>query len=125
MQDRFTLEEIKRCDWLEGEDFPAAMQPYNLHPSNVDLHSATHEEKEARVILNDLGITSDHFKKCSTKDSRSSVTGTYRIVLHRVQKKHSGLPDLSNETVLRDYNLNEERPRVAQGNKQSKLCTIL
>jgi serine/threonine-protein kinase NIM1 len=125
-QDRFTLEEIQRCDWLEGEDFPSALQPYNLHPSTLDLHGASHEEKEARGILNDLGITSDHFKKMSTRDSRNSIIGTYRIVLHRVQKKHSGLPDVTQEMVMRDYNLNEHPGmRTLPQSKQSKLCTIL
>lgn len=124
-QDRFTLDEIKRCDWLEGEEFPGALQAYNLHPSNADLHTASEEEREARVILNDLGITNDHFRKLSTRDSRNGITGTYRIVLHRVQKKHSGLPDVAHDHVMRDYNLNEHTARFAPSGKQSKLCVIL
>ena len=124
-QDRFTLEEIKRCDWLEGEDFPGPLQPYNFNPSNTDLHKISEEEKEARMILNDLGITNDHFRKMSARDSRNSITGTYRIVLHRVQKKHSGLPDLAQDMVLRDYNLNEQPNRFQPAAKQSKFCVIL
>lgn len=123
--DRFTLEEIKRCAWLEGEDFPTALPPYNLHPSNVDLPAASQEEKEARVILNDLGITSEHFKKISVRDSRNSITGTYRIVLHRVQRRSLGLPDMFQESVMRDYNLNEHLGRPVPVTKQSKFCTIL
>ena len=124
-QDRFTLDEIKRCDWLEGEEFPGQLHPYNLNPSHTDLRAASEEEKEARTILNDLGITDDHFRKLSTRDSRNSITGTYRIVLHRVQKKHSGLPDVSHDVVMRDYNLNVQPHRLPPPSKQSKFCVIL
>lgn len=123
-QDRFTLDEIKRCDWLEGQEFPGALEPYNVSPTHSDPHSASEEEREARVILNDLGITNDHFRKLSTRDSRNSITGTYRIVLHRVQKKHAGLPD-GHPDVTRDYNLNEQPARLQPPPKQSRLCAIL
>ncbi|KAL8590478.1 Serine/threonine-protein kinase NIM1 [Nucella lapillus] len=124
-QDRFTLEEIKRCDWLEGEDFPRELQSYSQTPSHTDLHTFSEEEKEARVILGDLGITNDHFRKLSTRDSRNSITGTYRIVLHRVQKKHSGLPEIPQDSVMRDYNLNVHNHRLPSAAKHSKFCAIL
>lgn len=125
-QDRFTLEEIRRCDWLEGQEFPGALHPYNLHPSQVDVNSMSEEEREARTVLNDLGITNDHFRKLSTRDSRNSITGTYRIVLHRVQKKRTGQPDLGQDMVVRDYRLRDQRIRYQPPVKQpSKFCTIL
>ncbi|GFN96706.1 serine/threonine-protein kinase nim1 [Plakobranchus ocellatus] len=91
-QDRFTIAEIKRSEWLEGQEFPGALDAYKLNPS-ADTRDINGEEREARSILENLGIKEDHFRQSSIKDSRSSITGTYRIVLHRVQKKTAGLPD--------------------------------
>ena len=91
-QDRFTVAEIRRSEWLEGQDFPGPLEAYKLNPS-TDAKSIDVEEREARSILENLGIREDHFRQSNIKDSRSSITGTYRIVLHRVQKKNSRLPD--------------------------------
>ncbi|XP_025111057.1 serine/threonine-protein kinase NIM1-like isoform X2 [Pomacea canaliculata] len=126
-QDRFTLDEIKRCDWLEGEEFPGPLEMFNLNPSLEDQNPASEEVKEARGILSDLGITNDHFKEMIVWDSRNSITGTYRIVLHRVQKKHSGQPDLRQDFMIRENNINEQPRQFQPPIKQpsSKLCIIL
>ena len=93
-QDRFTIPEIKRSEWLEGQEFPGPLKSYKLNPS-VDSKNIDEEEREARSILENLGIREDHFRQSNIRDSRSSITGTYRIVLHRVQKRNSGLPEAS------------------------------
>ena len=49
------------------------------------------EEKQARKVLKELGITRDVIQKSMGKQSRSSITGTYRIVLHRIQKQTLGI----------------------------------
>ncbi|CAG5117771.1 unnamed protein product [Candidula unifasciata] len=90
--DRLTIAEIKRSEWLTGQDFPGPLEPYNLNPSQ-ESSVINAEEQEARAILSDLGIKDEHFKQASIKDSRSSITGTYRIVLHRVQKKKYGIQE--------------------------------
>lgn len=123
-QDRFTLTEIQNCEWLESQEFPAELEPYNVNPSQ-DTSSLSEEEQDARRILKDLGITNEHIQ-LGHRDSRSSITGTYRIVLHRVQKKKSGLCD--SETELRGPDLvsNYDRAKsLPTVKKESKVCTIL
>lgn len=90
--DRFTIAEIRNSEWLQGQDFPDPLEPYNLNPS-LDSSRLNEEEHEARTILSNMGINDEHFKQASIRDSRSSITGTYRIVLHRVQKKNSGIQE--------------------------------
>ncbi|KAI8774057.1 serine/threonine-protein kinase NIM1 [Biomphalaria glabrata] len=138
-QDRFTIAEIKRSEWLENQEFPGPLDPYNLNPS-LDPTVINEEEREARTVLANLGITEDHLKQASIRDSRSSITGTYRIVLHRVQKKNSGLLESMVDPVIdkRESNSNsvieKRRPKRSThynnarsvGSKpQSRTCTIL
>uniref|UniRef100_A0A1B0FJ84 Protein kinase domain-containing protein n=1 Tax=Glossina morsitans morsitans TaxID=37546 RepID=A0A1B0FJ84_GLOMM len=44
-------------------------------------------EKEARQILQDLGITSEMLKSASTNAPRNDIIGAYRIVINRLQKQ--------------------------------------
>ena len=124
-QDRFKLEEIRKSDWLEGREFPEALEPYQLNPSISPEAILKDDEQEARNILRDLGITDEHFKQATGKDSRSCITGTYRIVLHKVQKKNS------REGQDLDQDGNSFGPGYGrtsvdhQDKKQSKFCIIL
>ena len=124
-QDRFKLEEIRKSDFLDGLDFPDALEPYQLNPSiNADA-TIRDDEMEARNILRDLGITDDHFKQATGKDSRSCITGTYRIVLHKVQKKNSREgQDLDQDRNSLSH-MNSRTSFEPQDKKQSRFCTIL
>ncbi|ELT87514.1 hypothetical protein CAPTEDRAFT_98750 [Capitella teleta] len=125
--DRYTIQEMTNSDFLEAEEFPCAFEPYLSKPSieTVDLKD---DEREARKMLIDLGITDDHFKSAHNKDSRSSITGTYRIVLHKIQKRNSQqeLED-ENPDFMANGKENQVPPnQVAFPDKpRSKLCTIL
>lgn len=88
--DRLTIAEIKRNEWLAGLEFPAALEQYNLNPS-PDPSAVSSDEREARAILSDLGIKDEHLGQANVRDPRNNITGTYRIVLHRVQKRNSGV----------------------------------
>ena len=124
-QERYTLSQIKSSDWLDGQDFPTASEPYELNPS-TDISSLRSDELEARKMLEDLGIKDEHFKQAAGKDSRSSIVGTYRIVLHKVQRKSSAS---ENEPILDDLQSangkgkDKNLPNLQK--KQSKLCVIL
>ncbi|XP_033738884.1 serine/threonine-protein kinase NIM1-like [Pecten maximus] len=124
--DRFSIREIRNSDWLDGQDFPEALQPYNLLPGS-DTSTLSTDEKEARVMLQDLGIGEEHLKGTGHRDSRSTITGTYRILLHRVQKKNSGVDDTGIESFGRtDDGGNSNRDRYqAKPKQESKLCVIL
>ena len=126
-QDRLTITEIKICEWLVGEVFPDPLPQFRLNPSIEQSGNASDEEKETRQMLQQLGISEEHFRQANGRDSRSSITGAYRIVLHRVQKKHSSQE--SNELSDIDE-IRERGPRYRQkvfldNKKQSKFCTIL
>lgn len=125
--DRFSIREIHHSDWLEGQDFPLELQPYNLTLGS-DTSNLSPDEKEARGLLHDLGIEDSLFKSTgSHRDSRSSITGTYRILLHRVQKKNSGMDDSGVQNFTGTENsANNNRDRFQPSTKhESKFCVIL
>lgn len=124
--DRFTIPEMTSSDFLEGEEFPAALEPYLNNPT-LDSSNMKDDEMEARKTLIDLGITDDHFKSAHGKDSRSSITGTYRIILHKIQKRNSEPEGLDDEN---NYSGKENQAPGHRGqnlvlDKRSKFCTIL
>lgn len=131
--DRFTMEEIKHSPWLEGEVFPRPDATYSLKPPENDSSSLTEDERDALNIMRDLGISSDLFANC--RDSRDSITGTYRVVLHRIARKKL---ELARKTsTLSGYSNNNHlltsEPRTIEGNERtntksqpkSKFCVIL
>lgn len=123
-QDRFSLAEIKRSDWLDGQDFPEALEAYQLNPT-CETQSLKDDEGEARSTMHDLGITNEHFKQAHGRDSRSSITGTYRIILHKIQKQKLS-PNEPPEEEHNHYNrIGKENYHPAMNKKQSRLCIIL
>lgn len=89
--DRSTLTQITNSAWLKGIEYP---RPYVLLPlSPAQFGQANQalcvEEQEVKGLLSDLGIVAAHFRNNPCLDSRSPLTGTYRILLHRVQKRRS------------------------------------
>jgi serine/threonine-protein kinase NIM1 len=117
--DRLTIEQIKNSKWLQGEQFPLEDDKYNKLPPALD--SCNEEEREARCSLEELGVpfqdsTGTHM------DVRSNVTGTYRVVLHRIQKEKSEVeqPLLKNGLTKLDQDefITPKQPK-------SKVCVIL
>ena len=130
-KERLTLEAIERSDWLEGQDFPQPLHDYDLYPHQA-LHSTGSDERETTKILNDLGVTDKVIKEHKHKEIRSSVTGVYRIILHRVQKQKyphlsDGLSHLhrSSTSLTRGSTIGMNGHLAAKKKQQSKLCSIL
>ncbi|KAL2089805.1 hypothetical protein ACEWY4_014493 [Coilia grayii] len=91
--DRSSVSQIMSSAWLTGLEFPKPYPAHTLTASHLaEAASAdgtlSAEEREVRTALSDLGITAQHLQNNST-DCRSPVTGTYRILVHRVQKRRS------------------------------------
>ncbi|XP_034737952.1 serine/threonine-protein kinase NIM1 [Etheostoma cragini] len=89
--DRLSLTEITNSTWLQGIEYP---RPYVLLPlSPAHFAQANQalcaEEQQVKSLLSDLGIGTAHFQNNPCLDCRSPLTGTYRILLHRVQKRRS------------------------------------
>ena len=135
--DRFTMEEIKHSPWLEGEVFPRPDAIYRLKPPEGESGNLSEDERDALNHLKELGISSDLFSNC--RDSRDSITGTYRVVLHRITRKKL---ELSRKTsTLSNFSNNnnhlipgESQTRTIEGNDRfntksqqpkSKFCVIL
>ncbi|XP_002734496.1 serine/threonine-protein kinase NIM1-like [Saccoglossus kowalevskii] len=124
--DRPSLNDMKRSAWLEGIEFPRAHLQYKLMP-HFDKSSSA-EEIEVKSALKDLGIGEEHLEQTRDKDSRNSITGTYRIILHRIQKKNSEPPLQSpviNDNSRNTKKLSKDQTTNNRGNKVSKFCSIL
>lgn len=131
--DRFTMEEIKHSAWLEGESFPRPDTKYSLRPPEDKLSELSEDERDALNTMKELGISSDLYANC--RDSRDSITGTYRVILHRIAKKKIEL--MRKTSTLSSYSNNnhlmtDSRPQKAENNERnakaqpkSKFCTIL
>ena len=128
--DRFTMDEIKHSSWLEGETFPQADEKYSLHPPQSDI-DLSEEEREAISSLKELGISSDLLSNC--RDSKDSITGTYRIILHRITKRKVELArkistlSNNNQAVASEavHHKAESRTRNPKTQPKSRFCVLL
>ncbi|XP_018528887.1 serine/threonine-protein kinase NIM1 isoform X1 [Lates calcarifer] len=89
--DRSSLTQITNSAWLSGIEYP---HPYVLLPTSpAHLSQASEalcaEEREVQRLMLELGILTVHLQNNPCLDGRSPLTGTYRILLHRVQKRKS------------------------------------
>ncbi|XP_070830532.1 serine/threonine-protein kinase NIM1-like [Chaetodon trifascialis] len=88
--DRLTVAQIMDSDWMRGIEYPQAYPacsptPHRLVEPSYILSS---DELNAKAALEDLGITKIQLLSNSV-DLRSPITGAYRILLHRIQKRRS------------------------------------
>ncbi|CAN9504780.1 unnamed protein product [Ophioblennius macclurei] len=90
--ERCAVDQMLGCDWLLPVEFPwslvtpeppASLQSL-LESERSDLEE---EEEEVRSLLEELGFTAEHLRNNQLVDSRSPLTGVYRILLHQAQKK--------------------------------------
>uniref|UniRef100_A0A3Q1IX44 Serine/threonine-protein kinase NIM1 n=1 Tax=Anabas testudineus TaxID=64144 RepID=A0A3Q1IX44_ANATE len=89
--DRSSLMQITNSAWLKGIQYPCAYVSLPLCPAHFAQPSQALcvEEQEVKSLLSDLGIVTVHLQNNPCLDCRSPLTGTYRILLHRVQKRRS------------------------------------
>ncbi|XP_067368951.1 serine/threonine-protein kinase NIM1 [Channa argus] len=89
--DRSPLNQISGSAWLKGIEYPHPYVSLPLSPAHFAQTSVVlcEEEQEVKSWLSDLGIETVHFQNNPCLDCRSPLTGTYRILLHRVQKRRS------------------------------------
>ncbi|XP_028853193.1 serine/threonine-protein kinase NIM1 [Denticeps clupeoides] len=130
--DRCSVEQMMACDWLLPVDFPRAMESFRLDPLYLaETAPADLEEDELQVkkTLENLGITSEHLRNNQGKDCRSSITGVYRILLHRAHKRRAveSMPVVTDLTgVPNSQQPKKDRLRTYRGLRHtSKLCVIL
>lgn len=89
--DRTIASQLMVCSWLTGIEYPKpypALSPTPNHLADPEK-SLCVEEKEVKLSLNELGVSAALLQKNTCVDSRSPITGAYRILLHRIQKRRS------------------------------------
>ncbi|XP_070701804.1 serine/threonine-protein kinase NIM1 [Pempheris klunzingeri] len=88
--DRLTMAQIMGSDWMRGIEYPQAYPSNSPTPSHLadPSHTLSSDDLNVKAALEDLGITKVHFVNNSL-DMRSPITGAYRILLHRIQKRRS------------------------------------
>ncbi|XP_014376826.2 serine/threonine-protein kinase NIM1 [Alligator sinensis] len=88
--ERYSIQLIMSSEWMQGTWYPQPLEPFKLDPKYLsETNTLKEEETEVKSILEELGITQEHIHNNRGRDARSSITGIYRIVLHRVQKKRA------------------------------------
>lgn len=86
--DRLTVVQIMDNNWLRGVEYAQAHlvcgpTPIHLVDPSHDLSS---DDLKLKSALEDLGITEMQLLNASL-DLKNPITGTYRILVHRIQKR--------------------------------------
>lgn len=127
--DRLTLAQIMGSNWMGGVEYPQAYPacsptPHCLLEAPCVL---TSDELDVKGALEELGITRIHLLNNSL-DLRCPITGAYRILLHRIQKRRSQESVGCIRPFMKD---SQNRPawRVDAANLQNKrhsvVCVIM
>ncbi|XP_027882683.1 serine/threonine-protein kinase NIM1 [Xiphophorus couchianus] len=87
--DRSSITEITNSTWLKGIEYPRPYVSLPTSPAHFAQANQTlsMEEQEVKNFLSGLGISKVHLENNPCLDCRSPLTGTYRILLHRAQKR--------------------------------------
>ncbi|XP_075039773.1 serine/threonine-protein kinase NIM1 isoform X2 [Mixophyes fleayi] len=112
--ERCSVDYIMNSEWMSGIQYPKPLEPFSLDPKHLlDTSTLKDDETEVKNTLENLGITEDHILNNRGKDSRSSITGIYRIVLHRVQKKRAveNVPIITNPEPKEKHTKKPHRTR--------------
>jgi len=128
---RLTITEMRSSAWLEGQDFPSSMEPFRPVLASSTPEDAREDRCAAVGELADLGISTDLLVDSEDSQVRSNIVGTYRIVLHRIQKRRSGVDFAPEMTVSIDSGGRMNNGFVSRlgannnNKKPSKVCIIL
>ncbi|KAM9096020.1 serine/threonine-protein kinase NIM1 [Sarcophilus harrisii] len=125
--ERYGIDYIMDNEWMQGVLHPTPLEPFQLDPKYLSEKSILKEEEnEVKNTLENLGITEEHIRNNQGRDARSSITGIYRIILHRVQKRRA-LENVPIMTLSDSKEGNSKKAsRVYRGIRHtSKFCSIL
>lgn len=128
---RLTIDEMRSSAWLDGQDFPPAMEPFVSPLGSSTSVEAVEDQRTTLDELAHLGISMDELADTENRKVRSNIVGTYRIVLHRAQKRRSGAdfaPNMSmsiDESARMHNGFMSRTAAQTTDKKQSKVCIIL
>lgn len=88
--DRLTPAQIMASKWMKGIEYPQAYPFSSPTPSHLveSTYILNSDDLHVKAALEDLGISKGHLLNNSL-DLRSPVTGAYRLLVHRLQRKNS------------------------------------
>ncbi|KAK5609507.1 hypothetical protein CRENBAI_007221 [Crenichthys baileyi] len=130
--ERYAIDQMLGCDWLLPVEFPWTLVPFEppsplqslLESEHGNLEEEEEVEEEVRSSLEELGFTAEHLQNNQLTESRSPVTGVYRILLHRAQKRRGCDSPPVVRGMVRDPK--REGLRAYRGLRHtSKFCTPL
>lgn len=129
--DRISLTQIMSSAWLRGIEYPQAYTPAFPTPAHLADPSRTlsSDDQSVKLALEELGITETHLRSNVVLDCRSPLTGIYRILLHRNQRRGSG--ESTGFTTLHHSHTRLDRrcwshpTNIHRKEEQSALCAIL
>jgi len=128
---RLTIDEMRSSAWLDGQDFPPALEPFKSTLDSGASVEALDDQRMALRELADLGISTDLLADSESRQVRSNIVGTYRIVLHRMQKRRSGVDVAPSVSVTYDPGVRMHNGFMSRSaahgsdKKHSKVCVIL
>ncbi|CAF3583897.1 unnamed protein product [Rotaria socialis] len=101
IMERWSINRVRSCAWLTHQSFPKEFEPFSMdlneHCASSNKNKRSPIENEAYLRLKQLGITSEHLQAMSENSdenhlsNRDNINGTYRILLHRLQKQSTAL----------------------------------
>jgi len=131
---RLTVDEMRSSAWLDGQDFPPAMEPFKSPLGSAGSAESVEDQRATLDELAGLGISADELADSENRKVRSNIVGTYRIVLHRVQKQRSGVDFVPRMSIAMDDSARMENGFMSRARtmaptstdkKQSKVCIVL
>ena len=160
VKQRWTIAELHSCSWLSNQHLPQAYEPVALNiddiwtsPNGNNLSSSTSQssslEGAVYLRLENLGITREILQTITENPDKKHrlnydhINGTYRILLHRLQKQKHQLEDDHSHNEKPKYHRtssspnhrslprheNNRRQNAINENKtelqDTKICTIL
>lgn len=86
--DRLTVAQIMDSNWLTGVEYAQAHLACSPTPNHLvdPSHHLSSDDLKLKSALEDLGITETQLRNAGL-DLQSPITGTYRILVHRIQKR--------------------------------------
>ncbi|XP_037340772.2 serine/threonine-protein kinase NIM1 [Pungitius pungitius] len=130
--ERHAVDQMLGCDWLLPVQFPWTLATPELsRPLQSMLDSERSDlaveveqvEEEVRSSLRELGFSTEHLPNSPPKNSRSPVTGVYRILLHQAQRRRGCDSPPVVRGMVRDPK--REGLRAYKGLRHtSKLCVL-
>ncbi|CAK9302933.1 unnamed protein product [Gordionus sp. m RMFG-2023] len=142
---RYSIDKMRSSPWLRGQIFPKALSPIRIIPpieEDINDDAKNVDELDKSVLRGDktetnakvdsefdevkrellaLGITESHLKEALIRNTRNSIIGTYRILLHKVHKSQKPLKQIRSSATMPDVDSSKAQSPL----KKNPLCFLI